>query len=125
MARPAVRRAHRLDDCVHVVGHHRDGGELNPEVAEAPPTNWRSLSLIGAGLLANLVLIGPLGFTIAATVQFTLVAAAFGSRRTLRDVLIAFLVALGSYLLFARLLGVNIGGGVVERAVEGLLGGPA
>ena len=31
----------------------------------------------------------------------------------------------GSYLLFDRLLGVNIGGGVVERAVEGLLGGPA
>ena len=46
---------------------------------DAPPANPRSLGLLLAGLLANLALIGPLGFTVAATVQFVLVAAAFGS----------------------------------------------
>lgn len=93
------------------------------EVREAPPANLRALGLLLAGLLANLVLIGPFGFTIAATVQFVLVAAAFGSRRLLRDLLAAFLVALCAYLVFARLLGVNIGAGVVEGFVESLLGG--
>ena len=29
------------------------------EVAEAPPTNWRALALLLAGLVVNLVLIGP------------------------------------------------------------------
>jgi putative tricarboxylic transport membrane protein len=89
-----------------------------PDVAEAPPTNWRALSLMGAGLLANLALIDRLGFVVAATVQFVLVAAAFGSRRTLRDIAIGLAVTLAAYLGFSRLLGVNIGAGSLW---EGLL----
>jgi putative tricarboxylic transport membrane protein len=95
-----------------------------PEVQEAPPANYRALGLLLAGLLANLALIGPLGFTLAATAQFALVARAFGSRHLLRDLLIAFLVSLGAYLLFAKLLGVNIGAGIVEGYVNTLLGEP-
>jgi putative tricarboxylic transport membrane protein len=90
-----------------------------PEIAQAPPPNPLSLALLLAALLANLVLIGPLGFTLAATVQFTLVAAAFGSRAWLRNAAIAFVVALGAYTLFVKLLGVNIGAGVVEALVFG------
>jgi putative tricarboxylic transport membrane protein len=95
-----------------------------PEVAEAPPADLRALGLLLAGLLANLVLIGPLGFTLAATVQFALVAAAFGSRNLLRDLVIAFIVSLSAWLLFVRLLGVNIGAGIVEEFLGRLLGGP-
>ncbi len=90
-----------------------------PEVQEAPPTNWRALGFLLAGLLANLVLIEPLGFTAAATVQFTLVAAAFGSRAWLRNLLIAFIVSLAAYTLFVKLLGVNIGAGLVEGLIFG------
>jgi putative tricarboxylic transport membrane protein len=85
-----------------------------PEVAEAPPTNWRALGLLGAGLVVNLALIDWLGFVIAATVQYVLVTAAFGSRRYLRDLAIGAVVALFAYLGFDRLLGVNIGAGVLE-----------
>jgi putative tricarboxylic transport membrane protein len=91
-----------------------------PEIAEAPPTNLRALGLLLAALLANLVLIGPLGFTLAATAQFVLVAAAFGSRAHLRNVAIAFVVSLAAYTLFVKLLGVNIGGGLVEGLVFGV-----
>ncbi|WP_137181269.1 tripartite tricarboxylate transporter TctB family protein [Roseomonas sp. AR75] len=90
-----------------------------PDIAEAPPPNPRSLALLLAALLANLVLIEPLGFTLAATVQFTLVAAAFGSRAWLRNAAIAFVVALAAYTLFVKLLGVNIGAGLVEGLVFG------
>lgn len=85
-----------------------------PEVAEAPPTNWRALGLLGAGLVANLALIDTLGFVFAATAQFVLVAAAFGSRHPLRDLAIGLAVTFGAYLAFDKLLGVNIGAGILE-----------
>jgi putative tricarboxylic transport membrane protein len=89
------------------------------ELQDAPPVNLRALGLLLAGLLANLALIGPFGFTVAATAQFALVAAAFGSRSHLMNLGIAFAVALGAYALFVKLLGVNIGAGVVEALVFG------
>jgi len=84
--------------------------------------NLRALGLMLAGLLANLVLIGPFGFTIAATAQFVLVAAAFRSRAHPRNAAIAFVVALSAYTLFVKALGVNIGAGVVEGLVFGVPG---
>ena len=89
------------------------------ELQDAPPANYRSLGLLLAGLLANVALIVPFGFTVAATAQFPLVAAAFGSRAYLRNVAIAFVVALSAYALFVKLLGVNIGAGLVEGIVFG------
>ncbi|MCI0752518.1 tripartite tricarboxylate transporter TctB family protein [Teichococcus vastitatis] len=84
------------------------------EVEHLPPTNWRALGLLGAGLVANLVLIGTLGFVFAATAQFVLVAASFGSRHPIRDLAIGIAVSLGAYLAFDKLLGVNIGAGILE-----------
>jgi putative tricarboxylic transport membrane protein len=92
------------------------------EVAEAGPPNMRALGLVGAGLLANLALIGPLGFSLAASVQFVLVAAAFGSRSAARDLLIALPLCLLVWFLFVEALGVNIGAGLLEGAVLSLLG---
>jgi putative tricarboxylic transport membrane protein len=86
---------------------------LEEEMA-APPTNWRALGLLGAGLLVQIALIQWLGFVIAATIQYVLVCAAFGSRKPLRDLLIGIVVTLGAYLGFSHLLGVNIGAGVLE-----------
>jgi putative tricarboxylic transport membrane protein len=84
------------------------------EMQDPAPTNWRAIGLLGAGLLVNLLLIEPLGFVIAATAQFVLVAAAFGSRRPLRDLLIGLVVTLLAYIGFDKALGVNIGAGILE-----------
>lgn len=84
-----------------------------PEVAEAPPGNWRALGLLGAGLLANLALIDWAGFIVAATAQFVLVAAAFGARPWWRDALIGLAVTVVAYLAFSRVLGVDIGAGAL------------
>ncbi|MGG5820288.1 tripartite tricarboxylate transporter TctB family protein [Falsiroseomonas sp. HW251] len=89
------------------------------ELQGAPPVNWRAIGLLLASLLANIALIVPFGFTVAATVQFALVCAAFGSRSHLRNLAIAFVVSLGAYALFVKLLGVNIGAGVIEALVFG------
>ncbi|MBX9701217.1 MAG: tripartite tricarboxylate transporter TctB family protein [Acetobacteraceae bacterium] len=88
----------------------------------AGPVNRRALTLLGAGLLANLALIGVFGFAIAATAQFVLVAAAFGSRRTLRDLVLALVLSLAVWFLFVEALGVNIGAGLLEAQVLRLLG---
>jgi putative tricarboxylic transport membrane protein len=92
------------------------------EVAEAGPPNLRALGLLGAGLLANLVLIVPAGFSIAASAQFVLVAAAFGSRSMARDLLVALPLTLLVWFLFVQGLGVNIGAGLLEGLILRLLG---
>lgn len=93
-----------------------------PERAEAPPVNLRAILLMGAGLLANLLLIGPLGFSIAATAQFVLVCAAFGSRRPVRDFAVGAVLSLGAFFLFVEVLGVNIGAGLAEGVILRALG---
>ncbi len=90
------------------------------EMQDGAPFNLPALGLLLAGLLVNMALIVPFGFTVAATAQFPLVAAAFGSRAWLRDMGIAFVVALSAYALFVKLLGVNIGAGVVEGLIFGV-----
>jgi len=92
------------------------------EMRDAPPVNGRAFGLLLAGLLANLLLIGPFGFSIAATTQFVLAAAAFGSRRPLRDLVLALVLSLLVWFGFVQGLGVNIGAGVLEGLVLRALG---
>lgn len=82
----------------------------------------KALAWLAAGLLANILLIGSAGFTIASVVMFTLASKAFGSTRLARDAGIGFAFALASYFGFAKALGINIGAGVLERALEAVPG---
>ena len=84
------------------------------EVREAPPANWRALGLLAAALVMQVALIEWLGFVIASTILYVIVCAAFGSRRPLRDLGIGVAVTVVAYLAFDRLLGVNIGAGILE-----------
>jgi hypothetical protein len=91
----------------------RGGWALEPEVQEAidrPALGW-----VLAGLVLNVALIKYLGFIIASTLLFCCVARAFGSRRLVRDSLIAIVFAAVTYFGFARVLGINIGGGLIEQ----------
>lgn len=93
-----------------------------PEVAEAGPPNRRSLAWLVGGMALNLALVGPLGFSLAAALQFVCTARAFGSTAPARDAVIALAVSLGAFFLFVGALGVNIGAGVLEGAILRLLG---
>lgn len=97
-------------------------GGWQPEDEKEVPLDWASMSVVVAGLAANVVLIGPLGFTVASTVMFTLIAWGFGSRRPWRDAPIGLVLALAAYFGFATGLGVNIGMGPLERALGTALG---
>lgn len=99
--------------------------------AEAGAADPAGAAWMVAGLAANLALIdgmtlGPvaipkLGFVLAASAQFVLTARAFGSRRPLRDGAVGLLIALLAFLGFDRLLGLQIGSGVIEDAARALL----
>jgi putative tricarboxylic transport membrane protein len=97
-------------------------GGWQPEDEKEIPLDWRAMALVAAGLVANVVLIAPMGFTVASTVMFTLIALGFGSRRPWIDAPIGFVLALTAYFGFAGLLGVNIGRGPLEQVLGGLVG---
>jgi putative tricarboxylic transport membrane protein len=85
--------------------------------ADRPALLW-----ITAGLVLNVLLIGSAGFTIASVILFVCVARGFGSKAILRDAGIGTAFALIAYFGFAQTLGINIGAGIVESAIERVFG---
>src|SRR5262245_19968309 len=100
------------------------GGWPSEDDEETGPADWRALAWLGAGLLLNLLLIGPLGFSVAVTVMFVLVARAFASPRPLHDAAIGLAIALAAWICFEKVLGIQVGGGVLEAAIDRFLLAP-
>ncbi len=98
------------------------GGWQPDEERESQPRGVALLWVL-AGLVLNILTIGPLGFTIASILLFTCVARAFGSKNMLRDAMIGAVFALVAYLGFAKALSINIGAGLVENAIESVFFG--
>jgi putative tricarboxylic transport membrane protein len=80
------------------------GWQTEDEKAVTP--DRAALVWVAAGLVLNVALIGSAGFT----------------KNTLRDALIGAAFALIAYFGFATTLGINIGSGLVESAIERLIG---
>ncbi|PDQ17814.1 tricarboxylic transporter [Mesorhizobium sanjuanii] len=93
-------------------------GGWQPEEEKETPTDWKAMGFVVAGLVANLLLIRPLGFTAASVIMFVLICHGFGSRHPLRDALLGLILALAAYFGFARALGVNIGAGFIENQLN-------
>lgn len=81
---------------------------------EEQQTDWGAVAIIAAGLVLQLNLLKPLGFVPAAAILFCCVSFAFGSRRYLRDVSCALILALAAYLSFTRLLGLDLPAGILK-----------
>jgi putative tricarboxylic transport membrane protein len=97
-------------------------GGWQPEEEKIVTPDRAALLWITAGLVLNVVLIGPAGFTIASTILFVCVARGFGSKAIVRDALIGAAFALIAYFGFATTLGINIGSGLLESAIERVIG---
>lgn len=95
------------------------GGWQSEEERETRP-DYLSLLWVVAGLALNVLLINRIGFTLASILLFVCVARGFGSRRTLSNALVAAIFALVAYFGFAKTLGINIGSGYAEQAIESL-----
>jgi putative tricarboxylic transport membrane protein len=97
-------------------------GGWQPEEQKAFVPDRTALLWIAAGLILNVLLIGTAGFTIASVIVFVCVARGFGSKAIVRDAVIGAVFALIAYFGFAQTLGINIGSGLVESAIERALG---
>ncbi|HEY5617471.1 MAG TPA: tripartite tricarboxylate transporter substrate-binding protein [Vicinamibacterales bacterium] len=73
---------------------------------------WRPIVLVASGILLDLVLAERAGFVVASAALFWFVARAFDPRHPLRDALFALAVSVGAYLLFGRVLDLQLPGGV-------------
>lgn len=73
--------------------------------------DWLSFAIISAGILLHMFVIGWAGFILASALLFVLVAKGFGSRRPVRDVLIALVLATAVFVVFTRGLGLKLPGG--------------
>lgn len=90
------------------------GGWAHEAEEEPGEVDWRALGWLGLGLLVNVSLIAWLGFILASSLMFVCVARAFGSTQWRRDLAAAVLLCLVAYLGFDKLLGINIGAGILE-----------
>jgi putative tricarboxylic transport membrane protein len=98
-------------------------GGWQPAEEKEAASDHTALAWVAAGLVLNVLLIGTAGFTIASVILFVCVARGFGSKAIARDAAIGAAFALIAYFGFAQTLGINIGAGLVENAIERVVGG--
>jgi len=76
-------------------------------------TDWMPLAAIAVGLIQQILLFEFLGFVPTAAILFFCVAYGFGSRRYLRDSLIAIALAIIAYVGFVHVLGLHLPAGIL------------
>ena len=93
---------------------HRGEDDVAAETDDAGPTDWKSVAIIAAGLIAHMNLLKPLGFVPAGVILFWSVAFAFGSRRYGRDIIVGLLLALFAFVGFTHGLGLQLPPGILK-----------
>jgi putative tricarboxylic transport membrane protein len=81
------------------------------------PIQWQPVLVLVAALALYATLIVPVGYWQSTTVFFVVCARVLGSRRLLRDAVIAVVLALATYVLFDRVLGITLPPGFVRLAI--------
>jgi putative tricarboxylic transport membrane protein len=94
------------------------GGRGEPEGGEdielGGGTDWKTVLMLAAAFLANALLIESLGWVFSGAILFWGAAFALGSRHWIRDVVIAFVLSIGSWYLFALGLGIVLPPGILD-----------
>jgi putative tricarboxylic transport membrane protein len=106
---------------------------VSPIYAQVGPTIVPIITALALGMLGILLLVDAVqgGWQPAeekevtpdrVALLFVCVARGFGSKAIVRDALIGAAFALVAYIGFAKTLGINIGSGLVENAIERVIG---
>ena len=81
---------------------------------EAFGTLWRPIALI-AGLIIYVVILDSLGYIIAMTILCMMILCVLDMETWWADAVVAFIIALGSLILFDSLLGVRLPDGILGK----------
>jgi putative tricarboxylic transport membrane protein len=87
-----------------------EGGE---DVDLHVPTSWRAVGIITVAFLAHALLINLVGWPLAVTSMFGVVAWALGARGIIRPLLAGGITSVVIWLLFVKALGVVLPGGIL------------
>jgi putative tricarboxylic transport membrane protein len=94
------------------------GGRGEPEAGEdvdlSHGSDWKTVAILVAAFLANILLIERAGWPISGAVLFFGCAYALGSRRVVRDIAIALVLSVGSWYLFYLGLGIDLPAGLLD-----------
>jgi putative tricarboxylic transport membrane protein len=86
-------------------------------VADTEETDWLALGTITLGFVFEILFIKSLGFILSSTVLFGAVSYAFGSRKYVRDIIVALLLTTGAYLVFTKLLNLQLPAGILKGLI--------
>jgi putative tricarboxylic transport membrane protein len=81
---------------------------------EASETDWRTIGLTLASLIAYALALGALGYVLATSGFIPIVARILGSRRPGRDLVVGVALGLIVYIAFTQFLGVRLPAGLLE-----------
>jgi putative tricarboxylic transport membrane protein len=84
------------------------------------PADWQMLISVGVALAAYLALYEPFGFVLSSTLFLPTCAWILGSRAPIRDVVVGLGLALVTYVLFTRFLGLELPGGPIDEQLRAL-----
>jgi putative tricarboxylic transport membrane protein len=97
------------------LGHIASG--LKTQVLAHHYQNWGAIGWILTGLLLQLFLLKPLGFTVASGLLFACAARAMGYRRLHIALAAGLVLAFGVYGVFDGLLKLNLPAGFIEHLI--------
>jgi putative tricarboxylic transport membrane protein len=91
-----------------------DGGEdIDPDA----PTSWRAVGIIAVAFVAHALLINVVGWPLAVTAMFGVVAWSLGARGIVRPLLAGAITSVVIWLVFVKALGVLLPGGILLELV--------
>ena len=97
--------------CGAVLGWHALNGGWRNVALDQPghgAPDWMAPAIISGGIVLHMVLIGWAGFIVASTLMFLLIARGFGSKRSVRDLVVGLVLAVAAYFVFTKALGLRL-----------------
>ena len=99
---------------VNVVRGGHGEAETGEDIDLQHPSDWRTVGLLVAAFVANILLIDRLGFVISGAVLFFGCVYALGSRRYVHNALISAALSVATFYAFYVGLGIDLPAGILE-----------
>lgn len=104
---------------VRVYRGDRVAGDESEDVDLEAPTSWRALGIVAIAFLAHALLINVVGWPLAVTLMFGIVAWALGARGIVRPLIAGGITSVVVWIVFVKALNVALPGGTILEWATG------
>lgn len=99
---------------INILRGGRGEQEAGEDVDLGHGTDWKTLGLLAAAFVANILLIERLGWPVSGAVLFFGTTYALGSRHLIRNAVISIALSVGTWYLFNLALGIPLPVGILK-----------